>query len=304
MNIKKLLKQHPVKQVIKNFYLKQCAKNWAKKYKKGDKRFVNPPEEYKIVFQDNFKTFDQEVWRISQTWGEYHPNFLDQYYDTTGELISVSKKGLSLGIKRKPKTFYKKDNPELSKNPNISDEFEIPVCVGLVNTKIGWQYGWFESTIKLPRGQHYWPAFWLSGLNHWPPEIDIFEAYTDLGPNYDDFTLFNKWFKKPYQKIQPNLHYGEVENKTYRYWGAYNIPVAQATERFVQWVCHWEKDFIRIYWDGILVFEVTDKKVLQYYNRNNDQMHIILNHGLNYKNNGNPDENPMVIRNVKVFQKK
>jgi hypothetical protein len=304
MNVIKLLKKHPIKQVLKNIYLKNRANRWSKKYKTGGYRSIEPPKDYKVVFEDNFKKFDDTKWRMSQTWGEYHTNHLDQYYDTTGELLKITNEGASLGIKRKPKTFYKKDNPELSKNPNIPDEFEIPVCVSLINTKEGWQWGWFESWIKLPKGQHFWPAFWLSGLNHWPPEIDIFEGYSDVGPNYDDYSIFGRFFKKPYQKIQPNLHYGNVEKGTYEYWGAHNIPVAEATERFVQWTCHWEKDFIRIYWDGILVFESTDKKVLENYNGSTDQMHIILNHGLNYKNNGYPDENPMIVRSVKVFQKK
>lgn len=297
-------KKHPLKQVIKNIILRQKAKSWFKSYKKGDVRKIEPPKNYVSVFEDNFKKLDKNTWRISQTWGEYHPNHLDQYYDTTGELLQITPDGLSIGIKKKPKTFFKKDNPELSKNPNIPEQFEIPVCVGLINTKVGWQYGWFESWIQIPRGQHFWPAFWLTGLNHWPPEIDIFEGYSDVGPNYEDFTLFGKWRKKKFQKIQPNLHYGSVEKETYKSWGAYNIPVADATERFVQWVCHWEKDFIRIYWDGILVFESTDKKILENYNSSTDQMHIILNHGLNYNNDKNPDEVPMLVKSVRVFQKK
>ncbi|MBP5798697.1 MAG: family 16 glycosylhydrolase [Prevotella sp.] len=47
----------------------------------------------------------------------------------------------------------------------------------------GWQYGYFEASIKLPKGKGTWPAFWMMpvgndwGTNPWPMcgEIDIME---------------------------------------------------------------------------------------------------------------------------------
>ena len=50
-----------------------------------------------------------------------------------------------------------------------------------VNT--GWQYGWFEARINLPKGKGTWPAFWMMPVNNdwntnpWPMcgEIDIME---------------------------------------------------------------------------------------------------------------------------------
>lgn len=45
------------------------------------------------------------------------------------------------------------------------------------------------------------------------------------------------------------MHWGKTEDNTKQMWGAYDVPVYNATERFVQYVCHWEKEFIRIYYD-------------------------------------------------------
>ena len=44
----------------------------------------------------------------------------------------------------------------------------------------GWQYGYFEASIKLPEGKGTWPAFWMMPVNFttWPGdgEIDIMES--------------------------------------------------------------------------------------------------------------------------------
>ena len=44
----------------------------------------------------------------------------------------------------------------------------------------GWQYGYFEASIKLPEGRGTWPAFWMMPVNFktWPGdgEIDIMES--------------------------------------------------------------------------------------------------------------------------------
>ena len=110
--------------------------------------------------------------------------------------------------------------------------------------------------------------------------------------------MFEKWWKKPNRKIQPNLYFANQDN--YR---SYDVPVAKCTERFVQYVCHWEKDFIRIYYDGTLVFECTNPKILQHFNGEKDQMFVIFNHGLHQDYPENPDESTMIIRSFSVYQK-
>lgn len=52
-------------------------------------------------------------------------------------------------------------------------------------------YGYFETREKLPPGGlRYWPAFWLSGTNYWPPEIDVFEL---MGNDSSYFTMTLHW---------------------------------------------------------------------------------------------------------------
>ncbi len=56
----------------------------------------------------------------------------------------------------------------------------------------GWQYGYFEASIKLPKGKGTWPAFWMMPVNFrsWPAdgEIDIMEE-VGYHPDYVSSSL-------------------------------------------------------------------------------------------------------------------
>jgi hypothetical protein len=269
---------------------------WYKKYN-GDSGVLTPPSEYSSVFIDEFKTaLNLQEWRYGMPWGDFHPTSPHQYYDNDGTLSYVSKEGLVLELKKIPKIYKKSDLPDWRQPLKMDDEFTIPVGVGLVTTKQSWKYGWFEATIKLPKGMSYWPALWLSGLETWPPEIDIFEGYSHESPLYNHKNT-------PHRNIQPNLHYGVVEDGTKKMYGSFNNTIHGATDRFVQYVCHWEKDFIKIYYDGRLVFQCTEPKILEWFNKPNSHQYLIINHGLHEHHTDNPDESAMIIKSVKIYQK-
>jgi len=58
--------------------------------------------------------------------------------------------------------------------------------------KTGWQYGYMEAKIKLPKGKGTWPAFWMMPVHFtsWPAdgEIDIMEE-VGCNPNYVSSSL-------------------------------------------------------------------------------------------------------------------
>lgn len=301
-----------LKHFIKHIF-KDSIKNWIQSvksiirlitYKPGKVRLVEPPANYKLIFNDDFKgQLNTNTWRLGQAWGDFHPGHLHQYYDTSGEMVYTTNDGLSLDLKNKPKHYIKSELPDWRRANELPDEFTIPTGIGLVTTIDSWQYGWFEGWIKLPKGQSYWNAFWLSGVNNWPPEIDIFEGYSEVGNKYDKYLIFNKLFKVSNWKIQPNIHYGRHTEGTKDNYISFNSPVADVTERFVQYVCHWEKDFIRIYYDGLLILECTDQNILKWFNGSDDKMNIIINHGLHSSKPENPDESTMIVKSIKIYQK-
>lgn len=293
--------KHPIKETLNNYRLRWNA---FKVYlsKPNNRKGMVRPANYKKVFYDDFSDrLDGSKWRLGQPWGNFHPGSLHQHYDTRGIETYVSNdKKLILELRHRPLEVDKSQLPDWRQGESISDKFQIPYAVGLVTTKESWQYGWFEAEIKLPKGKPLWPAFWLTGKNSWPPEIDILEAYSRCGSDYRGRFLFKK---RPFVKIQPNLHYGSVEGATKAMYGAYDVPVWNATGRFIQYACWWERDFIKIYYDGMLVFECTDPEVLKWYNASNSDQIIVINNGIQYDGTV-PDECAMEVKRVAVYQQR
>lgn len=126
-----------------------------------------PSKQWKLVFTEDFNTFDNSVWTKETHEPGWVNNELQEYIE---ECVSVGKDGdktvLVLTAKREGDKFYS----------------------GRVNSKgkKSFQYGKVESSIKLPKTANgLWPAFWMMGDNdkEWPScgEIDIMEMGEKAG---------------------------------------------------------------------------------------------------------------------------
>ncbi|MET8153004.1 family 16 glycosylhydrolase [Actinoplanes sp. NPDC049668] len=110
----------------------------------------------------------------------------------------------------------------------------------LTADKFTQRYGRFEASIKVPKGQGIWPAFWMLGGNNWPTtgEIDIME---NIGR-------------------EPNTLYGTVHGPGYSgaegIGGSRNIgtPLSNA---FHNYAVEWSPNLIVWYLDGSEYFRVT-----------------------------------------------
>ena len=175
------------------FYFKSYLTNYFKKTQN------NPIKKdgYNLVFSDEFdQPIDWEKWKPCEQWG------------CTRELVifkqnQVSQNGSDVIL--------------TSDLNNVPDEPKVK-SGGLYSwNSLNTTYGYFETREKLtPRGITYWPAFWLSSSDSWPPEIDVFEL---VGDNSSYFTMSLHWrnvwtngieIEKIYNKIYEK--YGYISN--------------------------------------------------------------------------------------------
>lgn len=241
---------------------------------------VKKPSEvlnYPLTFCDFFQGeyLDKTKWMEGQPWGEFHPDSPHQYYGKGDEFIYVKDSSLNLVAKYKPKKFY-----DFKNNVQIN----ILHGIGLVVSKQSFKYGYYEISGILPKGIYLWSAIWLTAVKTWPPEIDILEAYSGKKSNYSNSLNI------PNVKFQHNIHYGFVQDKTKESYGAYDFPLPNdPTTRPATYAVHWTENFIKFYYDGYLIFETKKKEILDYFNKPDVTMSIILNNGFapeitNYKN--------------------
>ncbi len=107
---------------------------------------------------------------------------------------------------------------------------------GLITSKSSFSqlYGVFEIRAKLPKGQGFFPAFWLLPEDRsWPPEIDVFEM---LG--HDTKTFYATVHSKA-----TGEHIGLTST----------IVTPDLSADFHQYAVSWQADEVRWYFDGVEV---------------------------------------------------
>lgn len=140
---------------------------------------IGVPDGYRLVWHDEFEqdtVLNAEDW-AHEVWGKgFVNNELQEYVNHKtpgGKLVTEVKDGRLL-------IHCVKENGK--------------IYSGRVYAKVheGWQYGYFEASIKLPKGRGTWPAFWMMPVNFrsWPAdgEIDIMEE-VGYHPNYVSSSL-------------------------------------------------------------------------------------------------------------------
>lgn len=123
---------------------------------------------------------------------------------------------------------------------------------GTMRSIESFSYGTFSADIKSPHGYNLWPSFWLSGEGNWPPEIDIYEAWS-YNDNY--FKLFKPQFPylSPGWKTTNNVHY--LNNDLSKNdSGSHNISIFKNWKKpqnhFINYKVEWFPNEITFYVDG------------------------------------------------------
>ena len=124
-----------------------------------------------------------------------------------------------------------------------------------------------ECEVRMPKGANLWPSFWLTACDDWPPEIDIFEGYTNSRGSYKSEIGLHRDFPFIYREIrmETNIHY-KGSNDEHLASGAQalhkkylKLPLEDNWNHFK---CEWRDDSIRFYTNGKLTRTVTDEFLL------------------------------------------
>ena len=109
-----------------------------------------------------------------------------------------------------------------------------------MNTRVSWEYGYMEASIKLPKGKGTWPAFWMMPDDQslgWPKcgEIDIME---EVG-------------------VDPNITSSSIHCESYNHVKGTQKTASRTTagaeDEFHTYALEWTPNYIKTYVDGVLL---------------------------------------------------
>ena len=195
-------------------------------------------EGWELTFNDEFnaKKLDYSVWQDHYYWGgrfnegglNYYGKDQFQFSDSSLIIVAeekVSKKGMAY-------------------------------TSGLIdcNKSFKQQYGYFEIRSKMPNSTGLIPAFWLVTTEVWPPEIDIYEIFT----NEPHIVKTNHFWKnkKGQKKMRPKKK---------------NVKINGAND-FHTYAVEWSKNKVKWFYDNKRI--KTSRRGVK---KMNYKMHIIIN---------------------------
>jgi beta-glucanase (GH16 family) len=198
-------------------------------------------------------------WISGERWGIMHPDKPECWYDESA--IEIVGEDLHL------KTHY---------NPKTIGDVESPFGVGLLHCTTKFTYGRFDIDIKLPKGPYLWPAFWMWCWESWPPEIDVFEAYSNKKSSYFNWNIDALWGN--FYRVQTNIHLGKSPTNyslgAQNHWLGWKSP----NKEFHTYSVEWTENEIKLYYDNKLIRKIIDSEVL---NQMKDKtMNVIINNGI------------------------
>lgn len=124
-------------------------------------------------------------------------------------------------------------------------------------------YGYFEMRARMPKGQGFWPAFWLIPMSReWPPELDVMEF---LGDRTDRFHV--------------HVHTAQGPSPIGR-----DVPAADLTRSFNVFGVSWTPETIDWYFNDSRVFSTATPADMH------EPMYLVVNLAVGGEWPGSPDE--------------
>lgn len=247
------------------------------------------------------KTFKWQgfTWK-DRPWWEYHPSKdqPEQWHNPAD--IVIDEEGVAhFNVSHSPKEFI---------HSRTNQKITIPYSNGMMESVDSFGYGYYEAWMKIPRGENLWPAFWLYGHEDWPPEIDIFEFWTQKRRWQDPF-----WFNRRYMKS--SIHIGsknKVLQKPSKYpkWfnkliqgkihpeNGYKLLPTDIDSVYHKYSMIWTNDSCKVYFDDILTWEAGEG-IKHESLSGSPSMKVVIGNGVHLKR-GNPTVNqPLVVKSFR-----
>lgn len=283
---------------------------------------VSPEEddELELVFEDWFEenTVDAGVWETEFPWGDRIHNFnayappentyvyedtlvlkaIEQNWEvpdgerpddrndsdaneTDGEIPQVE--GNETAANETGETGVREPANEEASDPETEGRDIVPYTTGVATPYRSFGPGYIVGRIRIPPTvDGFWPAFWLTPDDQWPPEIDIFEFFgSDPCPHMTYY----------YRDSDGNI---QTEEETYC--------GPNFSAGFHEYAVDWREDRIVWYIDGEERFRFEDEAQIA-----TDEMRLILNFGIDapFLETPNSDDLPayMEIDRVQVWER-
>jgi beta-glucanase (GH16 family) len=174
---------------------------------------------------------------------------------------------------------------------------EFPIQSGKILYNKPFHFGYFEIVCKIPRTGSAWPAFWLSGAESWPPEIDIFEFWTSDKPDKQVISLHHGNDSQRRKTSVLGKQRDTVNRKL--------VGKSFDLDDFNKFACHWQPNKIDFYTNDVLVYSYQPSAyIMQFFNQ---PMFLIVNNMVYNRDGNNVYEadypNSLIVNSIKGFTK-
>ena len=170
--------------------------------------------------------------------------------------------------------------------------YKPTMAVGIVRTRNPFDYGTFSCKLKMPKGKNISASFWLSGVDSWPPEIDIEEGWPEKGNWFHWTSELFPWLY-PSWRTTNNVVYLDKkgDESSRRYAKSKNVSwflqPKDPSDNWVEYSCIWTPDDIRFFANGRHTRKISNKiarKLIENNTSDSHTMRAIINIW-----SGNPD---------------
>jgi hypothetical protein len=224
-------------------------------------------------------------WLTEERWGQIHPDKPIVWYDETA-VKKIDETEIHLFSHWNPKKFR-----NLFGNVDIFSD----IGIGLISCTERFSYGKFSIEAQLPTAPFSWPAFWMWSWDKWPPEIDVFEGYSNRNGRY--WSSIGDILENRLWKVKSNIHLGKtpdnysIGDKTHflgyqhpnKVWNKYSVI--------------WTPTEISFWYNDTLVRWVKDERVLS--QLRDTTMNVIINNSIYKKHKSH--ESTVGVMKVKNF---